>query len=234
MNEGKVSFDSEPVVFQNLQDATTLSSFNTLLDRVDLTTVPQDTNPLYWAIDAKSDRPERLRLMLAAGAKIPADPGESVLHHFAYTRHQRLTDHAELVRILVDAGEALEALDFQGYTPLASATQHANLATVEGFLQAGANPNAKSRTVAMTDEKRFDAPLLFSAALDIREFKLLLSYGADTTVLSPDGQSLRHYLDARIAEYDSWLAQKNMSKNLTRTVKKFRLNLNKSRALLPA
>lgn len=65
-----------------------LDDWRDTLAKVEITSfhAPNGDHPVYWPIRAKADRPQKLWLMLQAGASVQGDPGTgTALHIFART-----------------------------------------------------------------------------------------------------------------------------------------------------
>ena len=97
-------------------------------------------------------RPEHIRLLLAAGAKVNggAPCGPSALHYALEWRSEGMPkvhyrQMIECVRLLLDAGADASCCQEFGTTPLHLAARRCMAETVSRMLSAGANPNALGR-----------------------------------------------------------------------------------------
>ncbi len=133
--------------------------------RVDDTDVASES-PVAEA--AKRDDIEAIRALLADGADVNAAHGDGMtgLHWAA------LNGNAEIARLLIDAGAALEAATRLGaHTPLHVAAKEGQGEVVAILVEAGADPAAVTETGA--------TPLHFAAASgDVRAVTVLLDHGA--------------------------------------------------------
>jgi ankyrin repeat protein len=127
------------------------------------------------------------------------------------------SEHLELANLLLDAGANVNAADWYGETPLWAAVDLRNLelgpadkatgvrdeafALIERLLEAGANPNARTRefpherryivvavgSVAWVDLAGQTPFLRAAAAGDVRVMRLLLAHGADPNIATANG-----------------------------------------------
>jgi ankyrin repeat protein len=126
------------------------------------------------------------------------------------------SDHLKIAQLLLDAGANVNAADWYGETPLWAAVDVRNLelggqhndrnvrgeafALIERLLEAGANPNARTREYS--HERRFIFPigsvswvdltgqtpfLRAAAAGDVDAMRLLLEHGADPNIATDAG-----------------------------------------------
>jgi len=212
----KLTWAEEPAAFARLEAAATADDLRDALARVDISTWAgaAGTHPIYWPIMAESERPQRLWLMLAAGASVQGSRGNgTALHILAGQRRKDATEQAHLARMLVNAGADLEAVDYVGRTPLAKAVTEGGAAEVAALLALGASVNVP----ALDGWRGRSTPLLLAAALEPRKLRLLLDHGADPHTPARDGTRLADQLRAGIADWEAKLAAGNMSGNLART-----------------
>jgi ankyrin repeat protein len=127
------------------------------------------------------------------------------------------SDHLQVANLLLDAGANVDAMDWYGETPLWAAVDLRNLelgpadratgirdaafALIERLLDAGANPNARTRefpherryivsavgSVAWVDLTGQTPFLRAAAAGDLRVMRLLLEHGADPNLATDAG-----------------------------------------------
>lgn len=92
----------------------------------------------------------------------------------------------KLIDILISNDAEPDTADFEGVTPLFLATQGFHNESLKMLLESGANPNLELNECL---DAQFDStPLLLAAVIDNFEgIKILLEYGADFTVTSPNG-----------------------------------------------
>ncbi len=239
---GKLTWADEPAAFTAVESAATLAAYRTALARVDVNTYGvrdrrqerRGDHPIYWPNRATRDRLDRLWLMLSAGASVTGAPGNGeALHIFATARRKDAEEQLAMARMLVQAGAALEAIPYDGRTPLACAVSGRGFAESAALLQLGATPQVTLDWRNMTGP-RFRAPLLFAAADDARIFRLLLEHGADTGQHDSRGRSLTRYLAETRKDQAAMLAREDMSGNLVRHITRSRNALAKSLALLSA
>jgi hypothetical protein len=236
-HDRKVTWREEPSAFVAVKAAPTLEALREVLDRVDMTSHPRDTldPPIFWPIRAKADRPQRLWMMLAAGTDVTdnrrGDGG--VLHDFARVRRTDREEQLAIARMLVQAGAALEAPDFEGFTPLGVAVMRRGVAETAALLAVGASPNLTVRTGYWASRTR-RVPLLFAAGWDARILRLLIDHGVDDGRRMRTGETLAEYLDGEIAAFDADLARTDWSGTAVREMAQRRRGLLASRALLQA
>jgi ankyrin repeat protein len=178
--------------------------------------------PLNYA--ARDGHLEVARLLVAHGASLElADdngitPLISAVVNASIIRVNRTgtSDHLKIAQLLVDAGADVNAADWYGETPLWAAIDVRNLelsgdgndrnvrdeafALIERLLEAGADPNARTREYP--HERRFIFPigsvswvdltgqtpfLRAAAAGDIEVMRLLLAHGADPNIATDAG-----------------------------------------------
>jgi ankyrin repeat protein len=165
------------------------------------------------------------RLLLERGANIELADGNGVtplinaIVNASIIRVNRTgtSDHLKIARLLLDAGANVNAADWYGETPLWAAVDIRNLelgrdgndrgmrdeafALIERLLEAGADPNARTReypherrfilvvvgSVSWVDLTGQTAFLRAAAAGDIDVMKLLLEHGADPSIATNAG-----------------------------------------------
>ncbi len=228
----KLTYREAPEQFQALQADLPLDEYRKTLVTLDVNTfqASNDDRPIYWPIRAKTARPQRLWLMLQAGASVkvygtlPCSP----LHVLAAQKHKDVEEQRQMVRLLLQSGASLEAQDHSGLTPLAVAVARGGPAEVAALLAEGASVHA---TAATGFSKPRQVPLLMMAATSPTIFGLLLQNGADPAGRSDDGMTVAEFLAAEITRYDADL-QEDMSGNLRRNWTRFRRGVAASEALL--
>lgn len=216
----KLTFREAPEAFYALQGDLPLDEYRATLARVDITTysAPNGDCPIYWPIRAKVDRPQRLWLMLQAGASVEGDPGNgTALHILADQQSKNVQEQTAMVRMLIQAGAQLEAQDYAGLTPLARAVQRAAKAEVAALLAAGALVTA-SATLGYGQPRR--VPLLAAAASHAKIFQLLLTHGANPDRRRVGRLGLGEWIGTEIARLEADLGE-DMSGNLRRTWEQF-------------
>jgi len=196
---GKAVFATEPAAFFALKSAPDLAAFRMALDRVDLSSMPTFDRdpPLFWPLLAPNDRPARMELMLQAGVAIAGDRFGSALHALAGQCGTAADGQADLVRLLLQAGLAIDAPGATGQSPLAVAVVSGGAAEVAALLAHGADPQGLAR-----DRHGRLRPLLFPATLDAAKFRALIAAGADPTRPDAEGTTLAEHLaleDRRLA-----------------------------------
>ena len=238
--QAKVAWQDEPAAFTAVETAPTLDAYRSALARVAISTygirdgerMIRGDHPIYWPIRAKADRLERLWLMLSAGAAVIGAPGNGeALHIFAGERRKDADEQLALARMLVQSGAKLEAVQYDGNTPLAVAVAGRGRAETAALLALGANPDVEIGWKTLTGP-RFRAPLLFAAAEDAQVFKLLLAHGADTARHDSQGRTLAAYLAETRDELAALLAGEELSGNLTRHITRSRNAINRCLTLL--
>ncbi len=123
--------------------------------------------PLVEAVKALD--PDAVRALVADPAvdvNAAGPDGAAALHWAAHR------DHADLVRLLLEAGADVSAVNRYGVEPLSLAAENGNAAVVRLLLDAGANPNATLRggeTALMTAARAGNAATV----------RVLLARGAD-------------------------------------------------------
>lgn len=225
--EDKATWDKEPAAFHAVKTATTLDAFRAALDRVDVSTygiaadgkvVLAGDHPIYWPIRARTTRLDRLWLMLAAGASVQGRTANGeALHIFAQERRADLQEQQAMARMLQQAGADVEAVQYDGKTPLALAVSGRGIAETTALLELGASTSVRL-TWKTLDSQSFTAPLIFAAAHETRIFQLLLDHGADTSARDSHGRALADYLLDAKDEYARLASLGNLSGNLMRQV----------------
>ncbi len=159
-------------------------------------------------LTAREGDVESARLLVAAGADVNAiaGDGKDALGLAIFNGNY------EMASFLVDSKSNVNQADTQGFTPLFWAVDRRNMETAPNFpwmvttdplplikklLDAGANPNAlvnntpRARMRAGSPRIVFATPLMRAAfSGDLQLVKLLLSYGADPTIMSKDGETM--------------------------------------------
>lgn len=162
--------------------------------------------PLMFA--AREGDLESARLLVSAGANANAiaGDGKNALALAIFNGNY------EVASFLVDAGSDVNNADTQRFTPLFWAVDRRNMETAPNFpwmvtadplplirklLDAGANPNAlvqntpRARMREGSPRIVFATPLMRAAfAGDLELTRLLLSHGADPTIISNDGETM--------------------------------------------
>lgn len=189
----KRTYSEAPDLFQRLQTDLPLDDYRRVLQQVDINTFPPSNrdHPIYWPIRSKSDRVQRLGLMLEAGASVEGTPEKgTALHVFADTPRKNAEEQWQMLQLLLQAGGNLAAKCNGGLTPLTRAVSRGALVEAAAILRAKAearDPGSPSPNLAR---------LLYSAEGQPRMFKLLLDNGA----YPPPGSSTRRGLDRDMAE----------------------------------
>ncbi len=189
----KLSYREAPELFHALQTDLPMDAYRQTLARVDINSfhAPNGDCPIYWPIRARTDRAQRLWLMLQAGASVQGDPGNgTALHIFAMTPRRDTAEQAQIVRMLLQAGGDLDAVDYGGLTPLARAVESGGLNETAALLQARAEARGPDALLPRLGR------LLLSAEGKPRMFRLLLDNGA----YPPPGCATRRGVDRRLAE----------------------------------
>jgi uncharacterized protein len=118
----------------------------------------------------------------------------------------------DVASFLIDSKSKVNQADTQGFTPLFWAVDRRNMETAPNFpwmvttdplplikklLDAGANPNAVVNNTPRARMRAGSPRIVFATALmraafsaDLQLVKLLLSYGADPTIVSKDGETM--------------------------------------------
>lgn len=227
----KVTWQEEPGAFWAIQAADSLDAFRDALARVDITTFHMGgTHPIYWPFEAKEDRPQRLWLMLSAGASVEGGANGTALHIFAKQTRKDAAEQFRLAQMLVQAGADLEARNWEGKTPLTIATERRGYAEAAALLQLGASPKVSLSTRRLFGD-RLHAPLIFSAADEPKIFKSLLEIGVGHNEPDSDGNTLRDYLEQEVLRLTAML-DTDMSGNLTRRVQRGLNSITKSITIL--
>ncbi len=189
----KLTYREAPGLFHALQTDMALDAWRETLAKVEVTTyhAPNGDHPVYWPIRAKVDRPQKLWLMLQAGASVQGDPGNgTALHIFAQTPRKTAEEQMQIVRMLVQAGADLDATDYGGLTPLVRAVECGGLNETAALLKARAEARGPDGPPPRLGR------LLRSAEGKPRLFRLLLDNGA----YPPPGSATRRGVDRRLAE----------------------------------
>jgi ankyrin repeat protein len=159
-------------------------------------------------LTAREGDVESARILIAAGADVNAvaADGKNALGLAIFNGNY------EVASFLIDNKANVNQADTQGFTPLFWAVDRRNMETAPNFpwmvttdplplikklLDAGANPNAlvnntpRARMRAGSPRIVFATPLMRAAfSADLELVKLLLSYGADPTIVSKDGETM--------------------------------------------
>lgn len=152
---------------------------------------PNGDHPIYWPIRARTDRAQKLWLILQAGASVQGDPGNgTALHIFAQTPRRDAAEQVQIVRMLVQAGADLDAVDYGGLTPLVRAVEHGALNEAAALLKARAEARGPDGPPPRLGR------LLRAAEGNPRLFRLFLDNGA----YPPPGCATRRGVDRRLAE----------------------------------
>jgi ankyrin repeat protein len=162
--------------------------------------------PLMLA--AREGHVEVTRLLVNAGADVnqTAGDGKTALALAIFNGQY------DVASLLVDAKSDVNRADAQRFTPLFWAVDRRNMETAPNFpwmvtadplplirklLDAGANPNALVNNTPRARMREGSPRIVFSTALmraafaaDLELVKLLLSYGADPSVISRDGETM--------------------------------------------
>ena len=231
----KLNWQDEPSAFISVQTAGSLNEYRAALGRVDITTFEMaGDHPIYWPIRAKQDRLERLWLMLAAGASVKGASGDGdALHIFACESRKDPEEQSTMAHMLAQAGAELEALRYDGLTPLACAVASQNYVETAALLKIGSNANVTLKwNKTLTPRAKFDVPLIFAAGFAPRVFKLLLDHGASTQECDSNGRSIDEFLRETLDDHQEYLSDGNMSGNLIRRLKRGQRGLSKSLEVL--
>ena len=226
----KLTFQEAPEDFYALQNDIPLDDYRAALARIDITTysAPNGDCPIYWPIRAKADRPQKLWLMLQAGASVQGDPGNgTALHILADQRSKDVAGQKAMVQMLLQSGAVIEARDYQGETPLARAVSEGGPAEVAALLAAGASVGVKT-VVGLSQPRR--VPLLMLAADRPKIFRLLLDHGADP---NPPRRSIAESIALEVADLDAALLD-DLSGNCRRQIETSRRGYLASLAMLQA
>ncbi|XP_053367679.1 ankyrin repeat and SOCS box protein 3-like [Clarias gariepinus] len=131
--------------------------------------------PLFDAVG--SGHKEVVELLVSEGAEVNERcfiPGWSCLHHAVYK------GHSEIVKFLLSLC-SLEAVDYDGFTPLGLAAQYGQHHCLEILINAGANVNFQAKDMA--------TPLFFAAqGGHLSCVELLLAHKADPNLYSNRNQ----------------------------------------------
>ncbi len=129
-----------------------------------------------------------------ADVNVTVSSGEHILHIIVqedyagldpYRRPMTELQRYELIKMLVDKGADINAVDNKGYTPLHSAACYGNIKTVEWLLELGAAINAQ------TADNNSTALHIAAMCGRMELVKLLVGYGADISVMDLDGKTPR-------------------------------------------
>lgn len=169
--------------------------------------------PLIWAIAARGQQEERLRMMLAIGAPVDITTrlGVTVLHEFA-TMKRKAARRGTLLQMLVDHGADLAAQDIHGATPLARALVEGSEEDVAHFLAVGAAVTALE---------------LHWAAQRPERFGMILPYAAKA-----ECSKARAKLDADIARFSEMISEAEAKRAYAASLIAHRGDLQTSRAFL--
>lgn len=223
----KVTWQEEPGAFWAIQGAETLDEYRSALGRVYIETFYMPgTHPIYWPLEAKDHRPERLWLMLSAGASVVGGENGTALHIFARERRKDAAEQFRMAQMIVQAGGDVEALNYEGLTPLACAIKGGGYAEAAALLKLGASPNLSLSTRRLYGD-RYEAPILFAAADDVRIFKCMLDIGGEPLGRDSDGNTLREFIKDEIARLKK-MRDKSMSSTIKRQVDRSIRNFEKS------
>jgi ankyrin repeat protein len=113
------------------------------------------------------------------------DCGDTVLHSAVHGEQK------ELVELFILQGYDLNAKNDEGATPLHYASNLYHSTIPEILLKAGADPNIKDDTGRTP---------LFNSSYDLKNFELLLDYGAESHITNNDGLTVVQWL--RLIHYD--------------------------------
>ncbi|MDQ2092135.1 ankyrin repeat domain-containing protein [Marimonas arenosa] len=198
----KLTWGEEPGAFRAVELAETLDEYRAALVRVDMKSYPatRGEHPIYWPIEAEEYRLQRLWSMLSAGASLKGCGNGEALHILARQRRKDAEEQAAMVNMLVQAGADLEAVDYQGWTPLACAVISGGRSETNALLQAGADVNAIISWQRWPTRERRNTPLIFAAAEDKWKFKRLVEAGADLSLRKGRRLSLTDYLEQERAK----------------------------------
>ncbi|MGV3616938.1 MAG: ankyrin repeat domain-containing protein [Fimbriimonas sp.] len=144
--------------------------------------------------------PAILRLLLDHGAdpRHSSDFGHNALHEAVAVFDGDATVD-EVVRILVEAGTALEARTHRGLTPLLSAISYGSVEEALCLIRYGADPNAR---VLLPDGSgyRHSATPLMLANHSVEVVRALLATGADPSARDEEGRTALDYAEAELAQ----------------------------------
>jgi ankyrin repeat protein len=160
--------------------------------------VSKDMTKLMDAALSIDSQADDLLALLESGERVNAKTsyGFTALHCAACEDEcGELEDRCRRVKILVDAGADIEAVDDKGRTPLLHAAEEGGPGQVKALLEAGANPNAQ-------DQWGY-TPLII--ALDAwratEKIPLLLSFGAKPEIQDAEQMSA---IDHSRFKYELW------------------------------
>jgi ankyrin repeat protein len=159
-------------------------------------------------LTAREGDVESAELLVAAGADVNAiaGDGKDALGLAIFNGNY------DVASFLIDKKSNVNQADTQGFTPLFWAVDRRNMETAPNFpwmvttdplplikklLDAGANPNALVNNTPRARMRAGSPRIVFATALmraafsaDLELVKLLLSYGADPTIVSKDGETM--------------------------------------------
>jgi ankyrin len=159
-------------------------------------------------LTAREGDVESARILVAAGADVNAiaGDGKDALGLAIFNGNY------DLASFLIDNKSKVNQADTQAFTPLFWAVDRRNMETAPNFpwmvttdplplikrlLDAGANPNALVNNTPRARMRAGSPRIVFATALmraafsgDLQLVKLLLSYGADPTIVSKDGETM--------------------------------------------
>ena len=162
--------------------------------------------PLMFA--AREGDLESARLLVKAGANVNAiaGDGKDALGLAIFNGNY------ELASFLIDSKSNVNQADTQGFSPLFWAVDRRNMETAPNFpwmitadplplikklLETGANPNALVNNTPRARMRAGSPRIVFATALmraafsaDLELVKLLLSHGADPSIISSDGETM--------------------------------------------
>ena len=142
----------------------------------------QQTKSIHYELlaAATSGDVSKAAELIRRGAPVSArfgGDGDTALHRAA------AYGHVDLVRLLLQAGAYVNAVDADGATPLLAAAYHGHLAVVKILVEAGANINAQETRHGFT-------PLQEAARKGhVEVVRLLLVKGADVNLKTKDGRT---------------------------------------------
>jgi ankyrin repeat protein len=141
--------------------------------------------PLHYAMKARSD--EIVDILLQKGAKVNAGDSfkSTPLHEAAYY------NYFYGANALIDHGADVNAVDNNNSTPLHKAMLNKdNFALIKLLLEKGANPNIAIQELYRLPGEHNLTPLHLAAWTgDLEAVTLLVSYNADVTKTTKDGQT---------------------------------------------
>lgn len=162
---------------QKLQDAIRSPNGQQLLIKMVQSPARIETNhynkwgmtPLHMACEMGDDRSVEILLSMGAHPDIPTPDDHGCVTPLVFAATHGRT---ECVRILLEAGTALDAPDCWGNTPLFKAASYNHLECVRHLLKYGADPNKANKWGAL--------PIQYACLQGYQHIvRLLLEYGAD-------------------------------------------------------